>query len=121
MQNILIAWTRNIHAGIWLSAIFFSAIHLQFYGFFPRIIMGALFGYLVVWSANLWYPIIAHMVFNSLQISIHYVFSLQGKSFATDFSFSYWIILSLIPLAGFFYLFKAESFPDSRVLQNESE
>ncbi|MEO0332938.1 MAG: CPBP family intramembrane glutamic endopeptidase, partial [Bacteroidota bacterium] len=41
---------ENAHVAIWLSAICFSAIHLQFYGFFPRLLLGALFGYLFYWS-----------------------------------------------------------------------
>lgn len=65
LQKILIKWTRNIHIGIFITAILFSAIHLQFFGFIPRLILGALLGYLYVWSRSLWVPIIAHAMNNA--------------------------------------------------------
>ncbi|MBL7864827.1 MAG: CPBP family intramembrane metalloprotease [Cyclobacteriaceae bacterium] len=58
----------NPHVGIWLAAAFFSAFHLQIFGFFPRMLIGALVGYLYFWSGNLWYPVIAHMLNNGLQL-----------------------------------------------------
>lgn len=55
----------NIHFAIWTTAFLFSAIHLQFYGFIPRLLLGAFFGYLLWWSGSLWLPIIAH-AFNNI-------------------------------------------------------
>lgn len=55
----------NIHFAIWATAFLFSAIHMQFYGFFPRLLLGAFFGYLLWWSGSLWLPIIAH-AFNNI-------------------------------------------------------
>ncbi len=59
---------QNMHVAIWIAAALFSAIHLQFYGFLPRMLLGALFGYLYWWSANLWVPIVAHLVNNGFTI-----------------------------------------------------
>lgn len=59
-------WGASI--GIWLTAILFSAIHLQFYGFIPRMILGAAFGYLLLWSRSIWMPILAHFMNNALAI-----------------------------------------------------
>ena len=56
------------HAAIWMAAFVFSAIHLQFYGLVPRMLLGALFGYLYVWSGNLWYPIVAHFANNGITL-----------------------------------------------------
>lgn len=50
IQKILIGWTKNIHLGILYTAIIFSAIHFQFYGFVPRMILGMVLGYLYIWS-----------------------------------------------------------------------
>jgi len=55
----------NMHISIWLSAVFFSTIHFQFYGFVPRILLGAILGYLYAWSRNLWVPIFAHFINNA--------------------------------------------------------
>jgi membrane protease YdiL (CAAX protease family) len=68
LQNIFKGLLKNKHVAIWLSAIIFSAIHMQFFGFLPRVILGALFGYIYVISGNLWYPIAAHFVNNGFTI-----------------------------------------------------
>jgi uncharacterized protein len=77
IQNKLYAGIGNIHWAIWISGILFSAIHFQFYGFFPRILLGVLFGYLYYWSGNLWIPILAHFINNGFTILALY-FSQQG-------------------------------------------
>lgn len=68
LQKIFIDWTRSIHLGIIITAIIFSAIHFQFFGFFPRVILGVILGYLYIYSRSLWIPIIAHTVNNGLTI-----------------------------------------------------
>lgn len=69
LQKILINWTRNTHVGILCAAIIFSAIHFQFFGFFPRMILGMVLGYLYVWSKSIWVPIIAHALNNALTVT----------------------------------------------------
>jgi membrane protease YdiL (CAAX protease family) len=60
----------DMHVSIWTSAILFSAIHLQFYGFVPRMLLGAMFGYMYAWTRNLWTPIFAHFVNNAVTIVV---------------------------------------------------
>lgn len=67
----------NVKAAIWITAIIFSAIHLQFYGFVPRMLMGAFFGYLLVWSDSIWLPIVAHFT-NNLFAVVFYYFKNNG-------------------------------------------
>ncbi|MBK7870640.1 MAG: CPBP family intramembrane metalloprotease [Saprospiraceae bacterium] len=57
---------------IWLTAIIFSAIHMQFAGFIPRLILGATLGYLFYWTKNLWMPILAHFATNAMQVIAQY-------------------------------------------------
>ncbi len=64
----------NRHTAIWITAFVFSAIHMQFYGFVPRMLMGALFGYVFVWTGNLWIPMLMHFVNNSLAVLSFYLF-----------------------------------------------
>lgn len=68
LQPTLMRYVRNPHVAIWLTAILFSSLHLQFYGFVPRCLLGALFGYFYYWTNNLWYPIVAHFANNGLQV-----------------------------------------------------
>ena len=61
------------HVAIWCSAILFSAIHMQFYGFVPRMLMGALFGYMLVWTGSLWVPILMHFTNNAMAVLLYFV------------------------------------------------
>lgn len=66
---------KNIHVSVWVSAILFSAFHLQFYGFLPRLFLGLLFGYLFVWSGSIWVPFIAHLVNNGVVIVVSWLYA----------------------------------------------
>ncbi|NLI71266.1 MAG: CPBP family intramembrane metalloprotease [Bacteroidales bacterium] len=63
---------RNKHAAIWIVAVIFSLIHFQMYGFLPRMVLGALLGYLLVWSGSLWLPILVHFVNNATIVLAFY-------------------------------------------------
>jgi membrane protease YdiL (CAAX protease family) len=58
----------NPHALIWIVAGIFSLIHFQFYGFIPRMLLGAYFGYLVYWSKSIWLPVFAHFINNGVAV-----------------------------------------------------
>ena len=70
------------HLAIWLTAFIFSTIHFQFYGFIPRLLLGAYLGYLFYWSRSLWLPILAHFLHNALSILVE--FTLAGRGILTD-------------------------------------
>lgn len=61
------------HLAIWLAALIFSAFHFQFQGFFPRMFLGAILGYLFFFSQNLWVPIFGHFVYNGFQVVVAFV------------------------------------------------
>lgn len=67
-QKIFRDWTGNAHLSIFITSVLFSALHLQFFGFFPRLALGMLFGYLYHFSGNLWLPVAAHFANNSLAL-----------------------------------------------------
>jgi membrane protease YdiL (CAAX protease family) len=73
--RLLDEWFHNKHLAVWISAIAFSALHLQFYGFLPRMILGVMLGYLFIWSGSLWVPVIAHLINNGLAVMVMYFFS----------------------------------------------
>lgn len=73
MQKLLVKMTKNVHIGIWLTGAIFSAIHLQFYGFLPRMLMGVYLGYLLVWSGSLWVTIFAHFINNGTAVFFAYL------------------------------------------------
>lgn len=82
VQRELWRGSGNIHLAIWVSALIFSAIHIQFFGFVPRVLLGALFGYLYYWSGNLIVPITAHLFNNGFSLIMLYLF--QQKIINTD-------------------------------------
>lgn len=72
IQRLLSDWKGALFA-IWITAFVFSAIHMQFYGFLPRMLLGAFLGYLLLWSGSLWLPIIAHFVNNAVAVVFYYL------------------------------------------------
>ena len=69
LQRSLGRMFQNPHFVIWLTAFIFSAIHVQFYGFFPRLLLGAAFGYIYFWTQSLWYSIFAHFLNNAYAVT----------------------------------------------------
>ena len=66
LQPLLIQATGSAFWGIAITAIVFSAIHFQFYGFLPRVLLGALFGWLAHRSGSLVPGMAAHFVNNAM-------------------------------------------------------
>lgn len=77
-QRIMATGGVNAHAAIWIAAIVFSAMHMQFFGFFPRLLLGAFFGYLLWWTRSLWIPIILHAFNNGMYVVSEWIYN--GKS-----------------------------------------
>lgn len=108
LMPILIKWTGKKHMGVWISAALFSAMHMQFYGFIPRMMLGALLGYLFLWSRSLWAPIIAHFTNNALAVFLLFMMS-KGKisedldTFSPSGSDLILLVLSLILVGGILY------------------
>ncbi len=66
---------KNPHLAVWISAFLFSVFHMQLEGLFPRLVLGALLGYLFYWSKSLWIPIFVHFMNNGLQVIAMYFYS----------------------------------------------
>lgn len=64
LQPIFIEWTGKVHLGIILTAIIFSAFHMQIAAFLPRFLLGLAMGYFFYWTGNLAYSMLAHFVNN---------------------------------------------------------
>ena len=107
LQKMIDGWLNNHHRAIWITAVIFSAIHLQFYGFFPRLLLGAMFGYLYHWTKNIWVPILAHFVNNLLGVVSAFVYSLSHADLTQmENSFSIpWYIILISMLLGIYLFF----------------
>jgi membrane protease YdiL (CAAX protease family) len=74
LQTIFLRWTKNTHVAIWITAILFSAFHMEFFGFLPRLLLGALFGYFVAWSGSIWPAVWAHFLNNATAVVATYLY-----------------------------------------------
>lgn len=109
LQNIFIKWIGNPHLAIWITAIIFSAIHLQFYGFLPRMLIGALCGYLYFFGKSIWLPITAHFINNASAIVIAFYLTRTGRPLDYfGYSMNLWplSILSVIVGTGLLFSYK---------------
>ncbi len=103
---------RHIHWAIWIAACIFSAIHMQFYGFVPRMLMGAMFGYVFVWTGSLWTPVIMHFTNNGIAVLSYYFLgnATIEKKYADTFGAgtTWWVgIISLVVVATLlFFLYR---------------
>lgn len=74
IQQLFKKLIANSFLAILFTSIIFSAIHMQFYGFFPRMMLGLLLGYLLEWSGSLWLPILLHFLNNGAAVVMAYFF-----------------------------------------------
>jgi len=72
LQRIFTGWLRSGSLAVVLTAVLFSASHLQFYGFLPRFVLGLAFGYMYLWSGNIWLPVLAHLINNLIPVILSF-------------------------------------------------
>jgi uncharacterized protein len=68
VQNELKALFGNPHIAIWIGGFLFSFVHFQFFGFFPRMLLGVVLGYLYYWSGNILVPMFLHFMNNAITL-----------------------------------------------------
>lgn len=105
LQQMLIKNRINPHIAIWVAAILFSAFHLQFFGFLPRLFLGVILGYLYYITQNLWVSIGAHFFNNAFAVVSVHLFSEEVSTTPTTptpentISVAF-VLLSLVMVAG---------------------
>jgi membrane protease YdiL (CAAX protease family) len=122
IQPKMQVYFRSPHWGIWVTAIIFSAIHVQFYGFLPRMFLGALFGYLYHYTGSLFYPILGHILNNAITLLLVYganqgVFDLDVQSTDTV-SYPGAVVGFLVLILGFLYFKKVNRGKDEKLDQS---
>ncbi len=83
LQRLFGEWFKNHHIAILISAIVFSSLHMQFYGFLPRTALGVIFGYLFFATSSLWVPILVHFVNNVAVVLVAFFY--RSGSLETDY------------------------------------
>jgi membrane protease YdiL (CAAX protease family) len=87
-RGLFLQWAILLSKRSWLAvlltAVVFSAVHLQFLGFFPRLLYGVYLGYLVVRTGSLWTAVLAHFFNNAVVVSAAYLY--ERGVVETDYS-----------------------------------
>jgi membrane protease YdiL (CAAX protease family) len=102
LMRLFSEWSKNVHLGIFISAMIFSTIHFQFYGFLPRFIMGTVFGYMLYWGKSLWFPMMAHFINNTFAVlAYHYLRGSNIEKFTDTPSSNLQSIITSFIFVGF--------------------
>ena len=131
LQNALTSSGLNHHAAVWLTAFVFSTVHFQFFGFVPRMLLGAFFGYIYNYTGSIWTSTFAHALNNASVVVFSWLLArgyiaFQIDSFGTSGDYSWIVVASslIITTVAFIFLWKRlmhqplESGMQSRNLQN---
>jgi uncharacterized protein len=108
MQNFLTRATGKGWLSIIVVSILFSAVHLSYYLFLPRFLLGLILGFIFHYSGKLWLSILVHFLNNALAITVVYINTKQGKPIeqAVGENTAAWQgILALPFLVALMYLF----------------
>ncbi|HTN37716.1 MAG TPA: CPBP family intramembrane glutamic endopeptidase [Arachidicoccus sp.] len=109
LQQILLKWFGHPFWAILVTSIVFSAIHMSYFGFLPRLFLGILMGYVFYFGKSIWLNIIIHFMNNGLVITLLYYWQQKKGSMeeamhiTAPFSLE---ILGLVALIGLFFLFR---------------
>ena len=101
LQQFITLCFKNKHIAVWTAAVLFSAFHMQFFGFLPRLILGVFLGYLFAYSGSIWPSVVAHFINNALSLSAeHFKFNESGIDFLKDdFVFPWYLNLLSVVLS----------------------
>lgn len=106
IQKALVKLFKNAHIGIIVTALVFSAFHTDFYGFFPRFILGLMLGYMFWMSGSIWASIIMHFTNNATIVMLYFlnkkeVINIDVESVGSTNN-AFFIILSLVVTVAIF-------------------
>jgi uncharacterized protein len=100
LQKKVYQHSQNMHVAVWVSAVVFSAIHFQFYGFVPRMVLGALFGYIYYFGGSFYLPVLAHFTNNGLMLILIYLKQKGSIEFDIESNQEVPIFASLVSMFG---------------------
>jgi membrane protease YdiL (CAAX protease family) len=107
LQRIMIQITGKPIYGILVTSFLFSALHLQFEGFFPRMFLGIILGVLYWYSGSIWTSVLAHFTNNGVQVvAASYIPKMIDSNLEIPVLL---VVSSSIGLAAILYYFRKES------------
>lgn len=84
------------HAAVWTTAVIFALVHMEFTAIIPRVFLGAVLGYLYLYTRSIWIPVLGHSLNNALAVVLAR-FSTTEELLAPDTSeiLTYWYLPAL--------------------------
>ena len=81
IQRMMMTSRISPTVAIWSAAAIFSFVHFQFFGFVPRLLLGAMFGYVYWRTRSIWAPALLHGINNSIVVVTEWLNRRNGTSF----------------------------------------
>ena len=104
-QDVISYWTNKPYLSIVVTAILFSVMHFQFYGFIPRFVMGLFLGLIMYWSRSIWLVVVMHFSFNFIQLGVYFYFNEFLNDKTSDLEGNMVFIIEIIVTLIFITLF----------------
>ncbi len=105
LQNILTRWFKGPWLAIILTAIIFSVVHISYFGFLVRFVLGIILGFIFYYSGSIWLSVLFHFLYNGLQVTALYVFTMSGTKNQKDIEQGFPVWAGVIALIFILYLF----------------
>lgn len=125
IQRMMMASRVSPAVAIWSAAAIFSFVHFQFFGFIPRLLLGAMFGYVYWRTRSLWAPALLHGINNSIVVVTEWFnhcndtpIDLEQYVINTS-GIPWWFILSA--LLTILYIFYTDNLSKKRILNGNSK
>lgn len=114
LQRLLVKWFRSAWVAILATAVIFSAFHMQFYGFIPRMVLGLILGYAFYATGRLWISILIHFINNGVAVVVYWlcergVLDIQPDSFGNFNDNPTLLIAAILLFAGSVWMFAASA------------
>lgn len=110
LQNLLSRWTKLPILAIIITSVIFSAVHFSYLGFFSRVVLGFVLGWMYHRTGNLWLSIAAHVTNNAVALTFLYVMKLKNPDAdlnTSDPEFALWVgFVSLLGMLAFLFVFE---------------
>jgi len=105
LQKLFIQICKSAWPGIIITGILFSAFHMQFMGFIPRMALGIILGALYWYSGSIYTSMLGHFIFNSIGVLLIYYKVANLDSDNTSISLGY-VLIGLASIIIIIFLIK---------------
>jgi hypothetical protein len=105
IQNILTRWFKGPWIAIIITSIIFSAVHVSYYGFLVRMVLGVFLGFIFYYSGSLWLSILFHFLYNGVQVTALYLSTVSVSENSKDIEGSFPLWAGVVALVLIIYAF----------------